>query len=456
MVSACSEAPVAERPPNIVFIMADDLGRGHLGCYGQKEIRTPRLDEFAKESLRFTQAYAGCTVCAPSRSCLMTGLHTGHTPVRGNSGGLPLPASSTTVAETLKAAGYVTGIFGKWGLGEAGTEGAPEKQGFDETLGPLHQIHAQYYYPEFLWKNGSPLALPENAQGQKGRYAPDVMLNGAMEFLRAHANERFLLYFPSIVPHHEFQAPEENFREYAGRYEETPFIREDRGFEIQEQPAAAFGGMVTRLDADVGKLLDELDELGLKDNTVVFFTSDNGPVDFGPIEKAFDGNGELRGHKTELYEGGIRTPMLVRWPGKITPGVSEFPWAFWDFLPTAAELAGVEAPEGLDGQSVVATLRGQERTPHEFLYWESERAGGLQQAVRMGRWKAIRDAPGQALQLFDLDTDAGETADVAAEQPEVVKRITEYLAAARTPPPELEEPGWLKPELPGSGGDSHG
>jgi arylsulfatase A-like enzyme len=210
-LAACTEPQVAERPPNIVFIMADDLGYAHLGCYGQKEIRTPRLDAFAKEALRFTQAYSGCTVCAPARSSLMTGMHTGHTPVRGNSGGLPLPAPATTVAEILKQAGYATGIFGKWGLGEAGTEGVPENQGFDETLGPLHQIHAQYYYPEFLWKNGSPLPLPENENGRKGRYAPDAMLGGALEFLRAHADHPFFLYFPSIVPHHEFQVPEENF-----------------------------------------------------------------------------------------------------------------------------------------------------------------------------------------------------------------------------------------------------
>jgi arylsulfatase A-like enzyme len=413
-----------------------------LGAYGQKEIRTPRLDAFAEESLRFTQAYSGCTVCAPARSSLMTGLHTGHTPVRGNSGGLPLPAPATTVAEVLKKAGYATGIFGKWGLGEAGTEGVPEKQGFDETLGPLHQVHAQYYYPEFLWKNGSPLPLPENENGAKGRYAPDVMLGGALDFVRAHAEEPFFLYFPSIIPHHEFQVPEENFREYAGRYEETPFIREDRGFEIQEQPAAAFAGMVTRLDGDVGKLLDEIDRLGLRENTVVFFTSDNGGVDFEPIDKAFQGNGALRGHKTDLYEGGIRVPMLVRWPGKIEPGVSEFPWAFWDFLPTAAELAGAEAPEGIDGMSVVPTLLGKEQEPHEFLYWETERAGKLHQAVRMGSWKLVRDAPDGLVELFDLAADPGETTNVAAEHPDVVARIEGYLATARTPPPELEEPGW--------------
>ena len=441
-LAGCSGSAPSERRPNIVFIMADDLGRAHLGAYGQKEIRTSRLDAFAAESLRFTQAYSGCTVCAPARSSLMTGLHTGHTPVRGNSGGLPLPSAAVTVAEILKKAGYATGIFGKWGLGEVGTEGVPEKQGFDEALGPLHQVHAQYYYPEFLWKNGSPLPLPENANRGKGRYAPDVMLDGALEFVRAHADAPFFLYFPSIVPHHEFQAPQENFQEYAGRYEEKPFIREDRGFEVQEQPAAAFAGMVTRLDGDVGMLLDEIERLGLRENTVVFFTSDNGPVDFEPIDKAFNGNGDLRGHKTDLYEGGIRVPMLVRWPGKIEPGVSDFPWAFWDFLPTAAELAGAQAPEGIDGMSVVPTLLGRDQAPHEYLYWETERAGKLYQAVRSGKWKLIRDAPDGLVQLFDLETDPGETTNLAADQPDTVARIVDYLATARTPPPELEEPGW--------------
>ncbi len=425
--------------------MADDLGYAHLGCYGQREIRTPRLDELARQSLRFTQAYSGCTVCAPARSALMTGLHTGHTPVRGNTGGLALPDRATTVAEVLKKAGYATGIFGKWGLGEAGTEGVPELQGFDETLGPLHQIHAQYYYPEFLWKNGAPMPLPENANGRKGRYAPDVMLGGALDFLRNHADEPFFLYFPSIVPHHEFQVPEDDFQEYAGRYQEQPYIREDRGFEIQHQPAAAFAGMVTRLDRDVGELLDELDRLGIADDTIVFFTSDNGPVDFAPIARAFDGTGSLRGHKGDLYEGGIRVPMLVRWPGKIEPGVSDFPWAFWDVLPTAAEFAGARAPSGLDGQSTAPTLLGEEQQPHELFYWESQRGGKLQQAVRMGRWKGVRSEPGAPLELYDLEADPGEERDVAAGSPAVVALIESSLESARTEPPELVEPGWVKP-----------
>ena len=442
-LAACSQGPTpvaeTERPPNIVWVMADDLGWAHLGSYGQKEIKTPRLDALATQSLRFTSAYAGCTVCAPSRSALMTGLHTGHTPVRGNSGGTPLPADTLTVAKALQQAGYATGCFGKWGLGGAGTEGVPNKMGFDEYLGPLHQIHAQYYYPEYLWRNEERLELPGNRDGGKGQYAPDVMFDEAVKFIENHRDEPFFLYAPAIAPHHEFQVPEEDFRPYAERgYEEQPFIREDRGFEIQHQPAAAFAGMVTRLDRQVGQLLDKLDELGLSDNTVFIFTSDNGPVDFAPIDKAFQGNGPFRGHKTDLYEGGVRVPMLVRWPGRVEPGVSDFPWAFWDFFPTALEIAGAPAPAGLDGQSIVPTLLGEEREPPAFLYWET----GPKRAVRLGKWKVVRPGAEAPLELYDLDTDIGETKDIAAEQPEVVAGAAKIIAAQHTEPPELVEPGW--------------
>ncbi|MEZ5366663.1 MAG: sulfatase-like hydrolase/transferase [Bryobacterales bacterium] len=388
-LTACTEktpAPTAEqRPPNIVFIMADDLGPNHLGSYGGTEIRTPRLDELAKQSLRFTEAYSGCTVCAPARSTLMTGLHTGHTPVRGNSGGLSLPSPVTTVAETLKSAGYATGIFGKWGLGEAGTEGTPDKQGFDESLGPLHQIHAQYYYPEFLWKNGSPLPLPENQNGQKGRYAPDVMLGGALEFLRAHAEEPFFLYFPSIVPHHEFQVPDENFKEYAGRYEEKPFIREDRGFEVQEQPAAAFAGMVTRFDGDVGKLTRRArPPRNCRQHGRLFHIRQR-PCRLRADRQGFPRRRRLRGYKTDLYEGGIRTPMLVRWPGKIQPGVSDFPVGVLglsaDGCRAAARWQAARGPRRHVGRADAA--RPGSTAAHRVpLYWESELSARLHQAER--------------------------------------------------------------------------
>lgn len=441
----CSRPEIEpRRRPNIVFIVADDLGYGHLGCYGQKEIRTPRIDRLAQEGMRFTSAYAGCTVCAPSRSALMTGLHTGHTPVRGNSGGLPLPAEAVTFAEVLREAGYATGCFGKWGLGDVGSEGHPNRQGFDEFLGPLHQIHAQFYWPEFLWRNEEPERFPENADGGKGAYAPDLLLEGALDFLRRKKDEPFLLYFPSLVPHHEYQVPEEDLAEYDGRFPEpAPFVREDRGFEVQYKPAATTAAMITRFDRDVGRLLDELDALGLAEDTLVLFTSDNGAAgSFEPIVTPFDPSGPLRGFKGSLYEGGVRVPAIARWPGVIEAGSeSDYPWTFWDVLPTFAELAGADTPGGLDGRSFLPVLRGEEQATPEFLYWEAEG----KQAVRMGDWKAVRPGRGEALELYRLSEDLGETTDLAGEEPGVVEVIEEYLATARTEAPELEESGWVRP-----------
>jgi arylsulfatase A-like enzyme len=433
--------------PNIVLIVADDLGYHHLGCYGQSRIRTPNIDRMAAAGLRFTDAYAGCTVCAPSRSALMTGLHTGHTPVRGNDGGLPLPDSSVTIAELLREAGYATGIFGKWGLGEIGTEGIPTRQGFDESLGPLHQIHAQYYYPEFLWKNEEPFFLAGNRNGGQRQYAPDIMVDGAVDFIRRHKNRPFFLYHPSIIPHHEYQAPPDAMAEYAGRFAEQPFVREDRGFAPQSQPVAAFAAMVTRLDRHVGLVLGELKTLAIDRNTLVIFTSDNGAAAvFQPLVDAFDGSAPLRGFKTELYEGGIRVPMIARWPGRVAPDTRcSHPCAFWDFLPTFAELAGAKAPPSTDGISFLPALSGRSQPLHDFLYWETTRRGKLAQAVRAGNWKAIRQQPGAPLELYDLSADLGETKDRAAEQPEVVARIERYLATCRNDPPVLREPGWRKP-----------
>lgn len=448
-----SSEPAAVRT-NIVFILADDLGYNHLGCYGQTKIRTPRIDRLASEGMRFTSAYSGCTVCAPARSSLMTGLHTGHTPVRGNSGGLPLPADAITVAEVLQQAGYATGIFGKWGLGDAGSDGVPTKQGFDEFLGPLHQIHAQYYWPEFLWRNTEAVRLEGNENGGKAHYAPDVMLEGALEFIRDNKDQPFFLYFPSLVPHHEYQVPEEDLAEYDGKFPEpAPFIREDRGFEIQHKPAATTAAMITRFDRDVGRLLDELAAHGLDENTLVIFTSDNGAAgSFQPIVDPFDPSGPLRGYKSDLYEGGIRIPAIARWTGKIKPGsTSDYPWTFWDFLPTAAEVAGVEPPAEIDGRSFLPVLLGEDQQPPEFLYWEHGEGERLKQAVRMGDWKAVRRAPRAPLELYDLSADLGETTDLAAQHPEVVERIEEYLASARFDPPPAEESGFVRPSFPSLG-----
>lgn len=296
-----------ERPPNVILVVADDLGSGHLGCYGQKIIQTPEIDRLAADGMRFTQAYSGCIVCAPSRSSLITGQHTGHTPVRTNSGGAPLPAGSPSIAKTLKDAGYATGIFGKWGLGGANTEGVPTRHGFDSFLGPLHQVHAQYYYPDHLWKNEERYPLAGNMGGKHAEYAPDVEHAAALQFLREHRDEPFFLYVPSTIPHHEFQSPASTLAPYLGRFEETPFVREDRGFEPQPRPAEHFAGMVARLDQQVGEIVRTVRELGLSERTIILFTSDNGSVGDAPaITHAFNGSNGLRGYKGSLYEGGLR------------------------------------------------------------------------------------------------------------------------------------------------------
>ena len=292
-----------------------------------------------------------------------------------------------------------------------------------------------------------------NTFGDSGQYAPDVMLDAALDFIRRRRDEPFFLYFPSLVPHHEYQVPAESMEEYRGRFEEAPFIREDRGFVVQQEPAAAFAGMVTRLDEHVGLLLDELDAQGLTEDTLVIFTSDNGAAgSFQPLVGAFDGSGPLRGFKRDLYEGGIRVPFIARWAGKIPTGSSNAqPVAFWDLLPTFAELAGVEPPAEVDGVSIAPTLlgaaaAGREQQQHEFFYWET---GGREQAVRMGRWKAVRHDPAGPLELYDLDIDMGERNDVAAANPEIVAKIEAYLETARTEPVQRPEPGWSKDRPPG-------
>jgi arylsulfatase A-like enzyme len=451
-----------ERRPNIVFLMADDLGYGDLGCYGQQKIRTPNIDRLAASGTKFTQAYAGCTVCAPSRSVLMTGYHMGHTSVRSNPGGVPLLPEDVTVAEVLKSAGYATGVFGKWGLGDIGTEGHPNKQGFDEFCGYLHQVHAHYYYPEFIYRNSEELPLEGNAGGGRATYAPDVITEHALEFIRSHKNEPFLLYVPSVIPHLELLAPEDSMAEYRGKFpEDKPYRHPTDHYAAQDEPRTAYAAMITRLDRDVGRIIALLAELGLEENTIVFFTSDNGAAPLLWSDDFFDSTGSLRGHKQNLYEGGIRTPFLARWPGKIAAGVvSEHVTAFYDFLPTAAELAGVEPPAGLDGLSIVPTLlgreaAGREQETHEFLYWELPRyepAAGTfrdeipRQAVRMGEWKAVRPEPDGELELYNLRRDPAEANNVAAAQREVMAKIEDYLKTARTPPRPQSQPehGWSK------------
>ncbi len=422
----------AARPPNIVFILADDLGYGDLGCYGQKRIQTPNLDRMAAEGMRFTQFYAGDTVCAPSRCCLMTGLHTGHATVRGNAL-VPLRRDDVTVAQLLKDGGYATGLVGKWGLGEPDTTGVPNRKGFDYFYGYLNQVHAHNYYPDYLWKNQEKTTIEGNevkngVATKRAQYRTDLLTKEALAFVERNRDKPFFLYLAYTTPHanDERGAKEGNGMEVP---DDAPYS--DKPWPQVEKNYAA---MVTRLDADVGKLMKRLKDLDLDDNTIVFFSSDNGPhKEGGQDPKFFDSGGPLRGIKRDLTEGGIREPTIVRWPGKVKAGAeTDQVGAFWDFLPTAADLAGVKAPAGLDGVSLAPTLLGTgQQAQHEFLYWEFHERG-FQQAVRMGDWKAIRLKVGGPLELYDLKTDVGEAHNVAADHAEVTARIEAYLKGART------------------------
>ncbi len=440
LLSGLSAVAAEPAKPNIVFILADDLGYGDIGCYGQSKIRTPNLDKVAADGMRFTQVYAGSTVCAPSRCALMTGLHTGHCRTRGNGGGgapranVPLAPDDPCVAELLKKAGYATALVGKWGLGEDGSTGIPTKKGFDYFFGYLNQHHAHNYYPDFLWRNETKVSLPnpqskvEGVADKFNAYVPDLCLEEGLKFLESNKSRPFFLYYATTIPH----ANNEKTRA-SGEGEEVP---SDAPYsnESWPQPEKNKAAMITRMDADIGKLLAKLKELGVEKNTVVFFSSDNGPHREGGNDPAFfQSSGPFRGIKRSMTDGGIRVPMIVRWPGVVKPGTtSDQVWAFWDFLPTACDIAGVETPKGLDGISVVPTLTGTgEQKTHEFLYWEFHE-GGTKQAVRYGNWKAIRLAPGAPLELYDVVKDPGERTNVAKDHPDVVAKVEAYLKTART------------------------
>ncbi|MBL8211054.1 MAG: arylsulfatase [Bryobacterales bacterium] len=435
------------KKPNIVWIMADDLGWGDVGCYGQKQIRTPHIDRMANEGLRFTDAYAGCTVCAPSRSVLMTGLHTGHTSVRSNPGGVPLLESDVTVAEVLKGAGYTNGIFGKWGLGDIGTVTAMKK-GFDTHVGFLHQAHAHFQYPRFIYEDDRELPLEGNGDNSFKTYANDVFVEKGLAFIRENKDRPFFAYFALTIPHFAPQVPEDSMAEYRGKFPEgAPFRPPNGRLPEQRELRTAFAGMVSRMDRYAGRILALLKELGLERDTIVFFTSDNGGIRAG--ENYFNSTGPYRGQKGNLYEGGLRVPMVVRWPGQVPAGrTSAFAWSFQDFLPTAAELAGVKAP-ACDGISVLPALLGKKQKPHTQLYWEFPRyiakTGTFAeeipvQAMRRGDWKAVRPKAGGAIELYNLKSDPGETKDVAAGQASLVAEFDKAMRAAHQHPRPQREP----------------
>lgn len=439
-----SKETVQNKKTNIVYILADDLGYGDLSCYGQEKFSTPNIDQLAADGLLFSQHYAGSTVCAPSRSTFMTGKHTGHTYIRGNvgvkpEGQIPLNTSVVTVAQLLKQGGYVTGAFGKWGLGFPGSTGDPNKQGFDEFYGYNCQTLGHNYYPYHLWHNQTKVMLDKNAGFETGTYAPIEIHKQALKFLEKNKDTTFFMFYPSIIPHAELVAPDVYMEKFAGTLTpEKPFVQKDSirrykagGYGSQPEPHAAFAAMVTLLDDQVGEIRAKLEELGIAENTLIIFTSDNGPHrEGGGDPDYFNSNGDLTGYKRDLYDGGIRVPMIAYWPSNIDASrTSDHISAFWDFLPTACEIAQINAPENLDGISFLPELLGKEQVKHKYLYWEFLEQG--KQAVRLDNWKGVRlnmgNDPNAPIELYNLSSDISEQNNVASEYPEVVVSIAKIM-----------------------------
>ena len=460
LLTACSQTKVVKneslKKPNIIYILADDLGYGDLSCYAQVKFSTPNLDRLAQQGMKFTQHYSGSAVCAPSRSTLMTGQHTGHTPIRGNKesetsdeGQVPLPANAVTLAEFLKTAGYTTGMFGKWGLGF--NEGDPNAQGFDEFYGYNCQRLAHRYYPPYLNHNQKRDSLKGNDWTHKVTYAPDEIQAKTLQFIEANKDEPFFAYVPFVLPHGELISPNDSlFNKFKGKFEEVPLkatdsYTSDYGPNIdpkeycpQEMPYAAFASMVSRLDVYVGQIMKKVEALGIADNTIIMFASDNGPhTEGGANPTYFNSGGGLRGVKRDLYEGGIRTPFIVSWPSKLKAGtVSNHVSAFWDVLPTVAEVLGKEAPKNSDGISFLPNLvKNGVQKNHEYLYWELNVVGG-RKAVRKDNWKGVyynvTNDKKRIFELFDLSKDVAEKNNVAEQHPEIVTELKGLIDKAHT------------------------
>ena len=465
LVNSCKNSnKVSERnhlQPNIIFILADDLGYGDVGVYGQQNFETPNLDRLAHGGMKFLQHYSGSTVCAPSRSALMTGQHTGHTFIRGNSergftldkeGQYPLAPEEITIAEVLKKGGYATGAFGKWGLGYPGSEGDPTKQGFDEFFGYNCQRVAHNYYPTHLWDNLTKTPLKGNDGKTKTVYAPLIIHEKALSFIEKNKGRPFFMYYPSVIPHAELAAPEKYMEKYRGKFmPEKEYIKKGNsspnskvnpesinnynvgGYNSQKESHAAFAAMVSLLDEQVGQIIDKVDDLGIAENTLIIFSSDNGPhLEGGADPDYFGSNGPLRGYKRDLYEGGIRVPTLAYWPSQITPNSkSDHISAFWDFFPTAIEIAGLDYNSSkIDGISFLPELKGKDQKKHPYLYWEFLEKGG-RQAVRMNQWKAIRmnmsKNPDSPIELYNVHQDIGEQENLAVQYPEVLKEVSRIM-----------------------------
>ena len=450
----CQQKETEDTLPNIVYFIADDLGYGDLSCLGQEKFSTPNIDRLARDGMLFTQHYSGSTVCAPSRSALMTGQHTGHTPIRGNKsvspeGQWPISDATFTLAELLQQKGYVTGGFGKWGLGGPGTEGDPVFQGFDVFFGYNCQGKAHNYYPRHLWDNLEKVILHENEGSQEGIYGPNLIHEKALEFLETNKEKPFFLFYPNVIPHAELFAPEKYMEMFRGKYlpekeyqgyDEGPKFR-DGPYGSQPESHAAFAAMVTLLDNQVGEVLDKIAELGLSENTLVIFTSDNGPhLEGGADPDYFNSNGIYTGYKRDLYEGGIRVPTIAWWPGKIAPNSqTDHLSAFWDVFPTLAELTGQEIQNNVDGISFLPTLLGKEgQQEHEYLYWEFHEKNG-RQAIRKGDWKLVRydvfSPENTTTELYNIAQDPAETRNVAEENQVITEELLHLLEGARTESP---------------------
>ncbi len=412
----------AARKPNIIFIMADDMGVGEVGCYGfQDKIKTPNIDKLAEEGTRFRQCYTGSPVCGPCRCVLMTGQHSGHARRRdnktkdGNNALVPLAADDVTVATMLKGAGYTTAGWGKWGLGNDGTTGSPDKHGFDHFFGYLDQVKAHSYYVDTLWRNGE--FVPVEKVNGKPRYSHDVMAEDVLDFIRTHKEEQMFLYLAYTIPHGKYEVPD------LGIYKDKDWGETEK----------IFAAMISRMDGDIGEMMALLKELGLDEDTIVFFTSDNGPARLW--DGFFNSAGGQRGMKRWVYQGGVNEPMIVRWPGKVPAGeLNDFRWVFYDVMPTLADIAGIKAPKN-DGMSVLPTILGKKQKPHDYIYWEFY--SGFQQAVLMGDLKAVRFGTKEAVELYDLKKDRAEENDIAALYPEKVELAKKIMEKEH-----VEDPHW--------------
>ncbi len=466
LLGSCGGEATAESKPNVIFILVDDLGYGDLGCYGQTLIETPNIDKLAANGILFTQNYAGSTVSAPSRCSLMTGRHTGQSEIRGNKelpveGQMGIEDATITVAEVMKSQGYATGAFGKWGMGSPGGSGDPNNQGFDEFFGYNCQRQAHRYYPEHLWHNQTKVMLPGN-EGFRERttFAPDLIQQQALDFITENRDNPFFAYVAIVQPHAELLAQDdEHMAKYDGRFEERPFASGKPGSNYgdpaidvmeycdQAKPHATFAAMVSQADEYVGQIVAKVEELGIAENTLIVFSSDNGPhLEGGADPDFFDSNGPITGHKRSMTDGGIRVPLIASWKGVIKEGrKSDHITAFWDLMPTLAEMSGAECPAAANGISYLPTLLGNgEQQQHEYLYWEFQ--GNI--AVRMGDWKAIkmRKSPteGGDIELYKITEDIGEHNDVASQNPAVVAKIEAAMKSAHTYNPYFLLPGESK------------